>query len=164
VSGASISEFAPPWTQSAQYAAGQDADDLFCLDLITEPSSPSIARRITRVILAGWQVSPEDVSTLLLLVSELVTNAVNFGKAPLTPLPSQISLTLWRLGDLLVIEVSDQSIEAPARRDAGPDSEGGRGLNLVNDLSQEWGHYIPRPGWKTVYCVMCAMESGKEDR
>jgi two-component sensor histidine kinase len=110
------------------------------------------------VILTRWQISPEDASMLLLLISELVNNAVNFGKAPVTPLPSQISLALWRLGDLLVIEVSDQSKEVPVRREASPDSEDGRGLNLVNDLSREWGHYIPRPGWKTVYCVMRAME------
>jgi anti-sigma regulatory factor (Ser/Thr protein kinase) len=156
----SISEFAPPWTGSAPYAPGQQTGSMFCAGLITEASSPSIARRMARVILAGWRVSPEDISTPLLLVSELVTNAVTFGKAPLAPHPSQISLTLWRLGKLLVIEVSDQSAQVPVRRDASPDSEGGRGLNLVNDLSQEWGHYIPRPGWKTVYCVMCAMEAG----
>lgn len=46
--------------------------------------------------------------------------------------------------------------EMPVRRPAGWESESGRGLNLVNDLSREWGCYVPGPGWKTVYCVVTA--------
>jgi hypothetical protein len=42
----------------------------------------------------------------------------------------------------------------PVRRPASPDSESGRGLNMVHELSQQWGSYVPGSGWKTVYCVI----------
>ena len=32
-------------------------------------------------------------------------------------------------------------------------------LSLAFELSREWHCYVPRPGWKTVYCVL-AIKAG----
>ncbi|MGW1364410.1 ATP-binding protein [Streptomyces chartreusis] len=66
-----------------------------------------------------------------LLVSELVTNAIRYGRPP-------ISLRLIRDSGL-VCEVSDASSTAPHLRRARTYDEGGRGLLLVAQLSERWG-------------------------
>jgi hypothetical protein len=44
-------------------------------------------------------------------------------------------------GFQLMIHVWDVSDDMPVRQDAGPDQESGRGLMLVESLSQDWGAY-----------------------
>jgi hypothetical protein len=41
----------------------------------------------------------------------------------------------------VTIHVWDASSEMPVRRDARPDTEGGRGLLVVDALSTDWGAY-----------------------
>jgi hypothetical protein len=50
---------------------------------------------------------------------------------------------LWLVCDQasVVIHVWDSSSQMPGRRDAGPDSEGGRGLLVIDALSRDWGAY-----------------------
>jgi anti-sigma regulatory factor (Ser/Thr protein kinase) len=69
----------------------------------------------------------------LLLVSELVTNAVVYGSPP-------IKLRVTCNGsEGLEVRVSDGSDRLPERREAAPLAEGGRGLFLVESLSSRWG-------------------------
>jgi anti-sigma regulatory factor (Ser/Thr protein kinase) len=156
VSGGAVSEFTPPWVARVPDPGNSwpVADTCFCVSLTTVSSSPHTARHKARVVLREWGVSPDDTSTALLLISELVTNATKFGAMPGSPDPAEITLALWHLRGLLVIEVSDQSPSLPVQRPDDLDSESGRGLNLVGKLSGEWHYYVPRPGWKTVYCVL----------
>jgi hypothetical protein len=49
--------------------------------------------------------------------------------------------------------VWDGSAEMPARQDAGPDSERGRGLLLVESLSEDWGSYRKAEG-KVVWVLI----------
>jgi anti-sigma regulatory factor (Ser/Thr protein kinase) len=98
-------------------------------------------------MLRDWRTGSAAAEITELLVSELVTNAARFSRGDIT-------LTLWRLPGMLVIEVSDQAEAAiPELREPDSDSENGRGLLLVDALSREWSYYFPRPGWKTVYAV-----------
>lgn len=69
-----------------------------------------------------------------LLVSELVTNAVRYG-AP--PIELQVRCAG---GDRLQVRVRDSEPRAPRPRKAGEDAEGGRGLLLVDLVSDDWGH------------------------
>lgn len=69
-----------------------------------------------------------------LLVSELVTNAVRYGAPP-------IELEVRCAGDdQLEIRVRDSQPTAPLPKNPGPDAEGGRGLLLVDLVSEAWGH------------------------
>jgi anti-sigma regulatory factor (Ser/Thr protein kinase) len=119
-------------------------------------ATPFMARGVARLVLAEWEIAPEAADVAILLVSELVANAVLFAterRAGDWRVP-HVSLALWRLPGQVVLEVSDENEKPPEIRVPEPDAEGGRGLLLVQALSREWSYYFPRPGWKTVYCVI----------
>ncbi|WP_405795384.1 SpoIIE family protein phosphatase [Streptomyces sp. NBC_01506] len=80
--------------------------------------------------LGAWGLD-EAVFVTELVVSELVTNAIRYGDAP-------IRLRLIRDRNL-IIEVADGSSTAPHLRRARVSDEGGRGLLLVSQLTQGWG-------------------------
>jgi anti-sigma regulatory factor (Ser/Thr protein kinase) len=68
-----------------------------------------------------------------LLASELVTNAVRHGRGP-------IDMRAYVRDGFLRLEVWDRDAdEAPQARDADPDAESGRGMELVEKLSSRWG-------------------------
>lgn len=80
--------------------------------------------------LSRWGLDESAFATELLL-SELVTNAVRYGTAPI-----RVRLIHDRT---LICEVHDASSTAPRMRHAASTDEGGRGLFLVAQLSQAWG-------------------------
>jgi len=162
VSSTAASGFALPWPVLARGPAGDEPGSVFRLDLTAVPAAARVARYRARIVLAEWNVSQDDADTAVLLISELVSNAVKFGTAPSATAPSQISLSLAHAPGMLAIGVSDQSVGLPVRRPAGPDSESGHGLNLVSELSCQCGFFFPGPpGWKTVYCVI-SLQAGQE--
>ncbi|RZU34691.1 serine phosphatase RsbU (regulator of sigma subunit) [Streptomyces sp. BK022] len=95
------------------------------------PREVSRARHLVRDRLLKWGL-PQAVDTALLLVSEVVTNAVRHGGG------GPVGLRVVRAGDLL-FEVTDGEPELPDMRTAGPDDEAGRGLGVVSRLAKEWG-------------------------
>lgn len=76
--------------------------------------------------------SDGDVDTALLLVSELVTNAVLHAK-------TAIGLTVAQRAGTVRVSVADDSPEGPVRRAATLDSFGGRGMTLIDTLATRWG-------------------------
>ncbi|MGW5303364.1 SpoIIE family protein phosphatase [Streptomyces griseoluteus] len=99
--------------------------------LESEPREVSRARHLVRERLLKWGL-PQAVDTALLLVSEVVTNAVRHGGG------GPVGLRVVRSGDLL-FEVTDEEPELPDMRTAAPDDEAGRGLGVVSRLAKEWG-------------------------
>ncbi|MBF9066885.1 SpoIIE family protein phosphatase/ATP-binding protein [Streptacidiphilus fuscans] len=80
--------------------------------------------------LAEWGL--EDISfSAELILSELITNAIRYGAAP-------VRVRLLR-DTGLVCEVSDGSSTAPHLRWAATTDEGGRGIFLVAQLAHRWG-------------------------
>jgi anti-sigma regulatory factor (Ser/Thr protein kinase) len=110
------------------------------LDLAALPTAPACARGHVRVMAYEWGL-PEVADTAELLVSELVTNAVQ-ASARLR-LVRQAVVRLWLACDRysVVIHVWDGNDDMPESRDAAPDAERGRGLMLVEALSKDWGAY-----------------------
>ncbi|QIJ64548.1 ATP-binding protein [Streptomyces sp. JB150] len=110
-----------------------------------DPGAVRTARSAVRGQLHGWGLdSLGDLAVLL--VSELVTNALRHASGP-------IGVRLLRpegLPAVLLVEVSDPLPELPRERDARPEDESGRGLQLVARSSRRWGS---RPGdrGKTVW-------------
>ncbi|MFJ6139036.1 ATP-binding protein [Kitasatospora sp. NPDC092286] len=112
--------------------------------------SPEGARRHLEKLLAGFPGGQRFAEDGLLLVSELVTNAVLHG----TPVDNKIWLAL-DVNDLrLRIEVHDArgEREPVIRAATGADNESGRGLLLVKSLSQRWGCCPRFPIGKIVWC------------
>ncbi|MEU0007764.1 SpoIIE family protein phosphatase [Streptomyces sp. NPDC006314] len=111
-------------------------------ELDNEPSVVSLARGHAREQLSGWGLD-EVAFTTELMVSELVTNAIRYGRPP-------IRLRLIHQGDKLISEVYDSSGTTPHMRRARIFDEGGRGLLLVAQLAEHWGTRHDRVG-KTVW-------------
>ncbi|KUN89708.1 PAS sensor protein [Streptomyces bungoensis] len=99
--------------------------------LDAEPREVGRARRLVRDRLLEWGL-PQAVETARLLVSEVVTNAVQHGTG------GRIGLRLVRT-DALLFEVTDDEPALPAMLSTGPYDESGRGLRLVSRLAREWG-------------------------
>jgi anti-sigma regulatory factor (Ser/Thr protein kinase) len=108
------------------------------LHLRGEPTDVAAARRFLRSTTTLWRLRPEAVDAAVLVLSEVVTNAVRYAPGP-------IDLTMSHSAGVLRIDVSDNAHDLGPRRPPAtveqlrPDAEGGRGLFLVEALSQRWG-------------------------
>ncbi|MFD9795183.1 ATP-binding protein [Streptomyces sp. NPDC059070] len=105
------------------------------------PRSVGRARALLAEQARAWKVPDGLTDTAVLLLSELMTNAVRHGRAPAD---REVRARCALGGNVLRVEVADASAVLPCPRPAGPDDESGRGLALVGELSDAWGAG-PRP-------------------
>ncbi|MEC4018437.1 ATP-binding protein [Streptomyces sp. H27-D2] len=104
------------------------------------------ARHHVETLLAGWKLGGL-IEVAALIVSELTTNVVNHAHGT----GDFFELALRRRGGVLILEVSDSyRWQLPELQKAGPDDTTGRGLFLVDALSERWG-VRPREAGKTVW-------------
>ncbi|MGW1002640.1 SpoIIE family protein phosphatase [Streptomyces sp. NPDC002520] len=101
----------------------------------SDPAAVSDVRAAVTRKLSEWGLEELSFTTELML-SELVTNAIRYARAP-------IGVRLLR-ARTLICEVSDHSTTSPHLRYAASTDEGGRGLFLVAQLAERWGtRYTP---------------------
>ncbi|MGW5442169.1 ATP-binding protein [Streptomyces asiaticus] len=113
------------------------------------PRCVALARADLRKALAGWGLVAVEEAALLVL-SELVTNAVRHARVP----GRQIETRYLHQGDKVRIEVHDAADQLPKLRTPTPESVRGRGLVLVETLADQWG-VTPRPAvGKAVWAVL----------
>jgi anti-sigma regulatory factor (Ser/Thr protein kinase) len=96
------------------------------------------ARLHARLVLQEWGLAALSYDTEL-LVSELATNGVRASRTM-----RQDAVRMWLVSDLrqVAVFVWDASPHPPApAADPGADAENGRGLLLVEALSEHWGHF-----------------------
>jgi signal transduction histidine kinase/DNA-binding response OmpR family regulator len=104
------------------------------------------ARAFTRATLEQWALPESLARDAILLVSEMVTNAIVHGRAP-------IGLRLRRAREHLLLEVSDTATAVPRKLRPTSDDVHGRGLQLVAMMADEWGTRPIRDG-KSVWCAL----------
>ncbi|WP_433262307.1 ATP-binding protein [Actinosynnema sp. CS-041913] len=104
------------------------------------------ARRLVGEAVATWGMSPDVAEDAALVVTELVSNAVDHASGPL-------ELTVSRTPQGIRIEVADQSPTMPQPRPVEVESARGRGLIIVAALSQDWGT-SPTGTGKTVWAEL----------
>ncbi|MPY50421.1 ATP-binding protein [Streptomyces sp. K1PN6] len=108
--------------------------------------SVPIARRHVRAVLTQWKLAAlaDDAE---LIMGELATNAVQHAKG----VGEFFEVELRRRNGVLILEVSDSyEWQMPEKRDAAPDDVSGRGLVIVDCVSDNWG-VRPRESGKTVW-------------
>ncbi|MET9444611.1 SpoIIE family protein phosphatase [Streptomyces sp. NPDC006610] len=112
------------------------------------PEAVRHARRFARRSLRAWSVPEDETDAALLVVSELVTNA-------LVHTGGQIRLDLTLVGERLRVAVADSSPRTPVKpTNIGWEATGGRGLLLVEAVSAAWGA-VPVSGGKQVWSEIC---------
>lgn len=113
-------------------------------------SAPRAARRFVEDALRRWGHDGSAVDDARLLVSELVTNAVIHTRSP-------FSVSLESQPSRLRLAVHDESSAVP--RSGGQKLEtarGGRGLQIVAALADDWG-VMTTPAGKTVWAELSAL-------
>jgi PAS domain S-box-containing protein len=129
--------------------AGASKTQNLNVTLPPQPASVAEARQLVRGLLIGS--GREDLlDTAVLLVSELVTNA-------LLHAATDIGVSVTLDGEGLHVGVTDGSRHLPSRREYGPTSGTGRGLRMLESMVDEWGVTQRRDG-KTVWFRLSAGE------
>ncbi|MFJ4923506.1 ATP-binding protein [Streptomyces sp. NPDC088725] len=134
------------WTPAVEDEQALEALELYGnpteaeVRLPSRPESAYAARRITHgVVLRQWALSPQTAEYAVLLVSELVGNAVRHTGARV------FGLRMLRRRGWIRIEVRDPSRGLPCLMPVQAMDTSGRGLFLVNRLSDRWGvDLLPR--------------------
>jgi anti-sigma regulatory factor (Ser/Thr protein kinase) len=101
------------------------------LTLAPTVDSVGVGRRLVSEALAEWELDALSY-TATLLTSEVLTNSLLHARTP-------IVLTIDRTGpETVSISVHDESPLVPRRRQHAQDATTGRGLELLDRLSQSW--------------------------
>jgi anti-sigma regulatory factor (Ser/Thr protein kinase) len=118
------------------------------LDVPLDRGAPAAARRAVTAVLAGWGFRDTDwLDAAAVVVSELVTNAVRYGGGC-------VALQLESHDERVIVSVADGSAVVPRRR--APDDAGGRGIALIEALSEGWTVENYRGGKRVlVWLVPC---------
>jgi len=116
------------------------------LMLTADPEAAGTSRAFAAGVCAQWSLHAisDDV---VLLVSELVTNAVRHAR-------TETELRLTRDRAVLTIAVADHVSTLPDAGAAEPFASTGRGLLLVTSLADAFGSYRRPGGGKVVWCAL----------
>ena len=129
-----------PQALSALLPVGAVLESCTSLALEPLPRSVGMARRFVRE--HAPQLDGDVLDTLLLLTSELATNAVVHARTPMV-------VGLGCSAQHLVVGVHDQDLGR--REQGGADRDGGRGLALVAELAGASGQVRHPEGGKTCW-------------
>ena len=102
------------------------------VELMGRPASVRDARGFIADVLTDDGVEASVIEVAVLLVSELVTNAVVHARGP-------ICVTVHTDAHWVRIEVEDPGHRRPVLRAATLDAVDGRGLLVVDKLATDWG-------------------------
>ena len=121
-------------TRAARYEVGGDEQAV------------RAARHFVNATVRSWELGADAADNAVLVASELVTNALVYGKPP-------VELRLHSTVDHLVVQVLDGVAYLPQRMQPSLNDERGRGLQIVSELSGAWGAR-PTPTGKAVWCAL----------
>lgn len=118
------------------------------LNLSSDPTSPAAARNFVRSTLHSWHAA-HLAETAALLVSELVTNALRYDGPRFAVVASQ---------DRRCVRIAVQDGSAPRGqvqvRHVDDTCESGRGMLLVEGLSDRWGVEAAAADGKVVWAEL----------
>ena len=139
-------------TRTARKVRAGEVTRLGTLLVRHSPSSAAEVRRHLVTDLVAHNVPAPVVDDAILLVSELIGNAVRHGR----PLPDDSIRVTWHVETRsLQVRVTDggNTTDSPHITHAGPRDTRGRGLSIVDALSAVWG-VDHTSGTNTVWAVV----------
>lgn len=111
---------------------GRRSQDTATWQLPARDDTAARARARASSLLQRWHTSDQAQDSALLVISELVTNAVLFGTEPVT-------VRLVKAGCRLTCEVGDTGNGRPRLRRSDVLDDSGRGLHVIHKLTTRWG-------------------------
>jgi anti-sigma regulatory factor (Ser/Thr protein kinase) len=136
-----------PSQPGATPVGGYESSDSATIALRSEPASVALARRFARSWM-GPRAESSIVDDLVLVVSELVTNAVRHS--------SLAMLGISRTDGCVRVEVDDEDGGDPTLTpDPHAGASSGRGLLIIEQLVTRWGWNRLPGGGKRVWCELC---------
>jgi anti-sigma regulatory factor (Ser/Thr protein kinase) len=126
--------------------------------LSADPQAAAAARNFTLRTLLGWGMHAV-VDDVAVIVSELLSNALRYGVtgrrcADASPRP--VWLGLLRRDHTVLCAVSDPGADVPVMRQPDYFAESGRGLHVIDSLSESWGWTTPDHLGKAVWAAISA--------
>jgi len=109
------------------------------------PAAVSHVRRYTRIVLGEWGFSAQ-MNDAELVINELFTNAIQASTTN-----QIITLRLSLSTECLLILIEDDCPALPVRKDAEDDALSGRGLMIVEALSETCGVALSQTAGKIVW-------------
>jgi anti-sigma regulatory factor (Ser/Thr protein kinase) len=142
-------------------AAGPGGLDWACFPRVAtrtqDPDARSVraARDVTVATLQRWGVAAERRDDIAVVVSELLTNALRHATSRPADIEScwPIQLGLVEFGSCVLSAVADPSDKPPLPQDPGELAETGRGLHVIEALSDAWGYTTPSDLGKVVWAL-----------
>ncbi|HVU91674.1 MAG TPA: ATP-binding protein [Jatrophihabitans sp.] len=125
---------------------GRERTGQSAVRLPADLSSAREARDFTRSVLDQWH-APDVLDDALLVVSEMVTNAV-------THAASSCELRISVSPEAVRVEVVDRGAGTPDPMPPSATRIGGRGLHLIDALTAAWGVEPEDGGGKTVWAEL----------
>ena len=111
--------------------------------------SVGAARDFSLATLRRWTVA-DRTDDIAIVLSELLTNALRHGTdRPAGP----VRVALVQPGQHVLVVVADPGRQVPVLRDPDYLAESGRGLHVINALSDTWGCTTPTDAGKAVWAL-----------
>jgi anti-sigma regulatory factor (Ser/Thr protein kinase) len=146
---------APPAFQRSHHGPGRALQDRYTrADLHPRPESAAEARALVRGTLRCWDMTrlADDAEAI---AAELAANAIAVARQPQDNRYPAIIIGLHDRPPELRIYVWDNGPRQPRKADAADNAETGRGLAIVEALSNAWGWYpTPESGGKVVWAAL----------
>ena len=135
-----------------------DGDDVTTSwTLIADQMAPWRARALTEPLVVDADATVRD--DVLLLVSELITNAVEHGSRPGDPMLLNVSIARH----VLRVTVTDRTVAPPVLRHVSADRVDGRGLWIVEQVADRWGVDVTDIGKSVWFEVRLGPTTGPTD-
>lgn len=147
VAATPVLEISPTRMAAIQAASRRPVPPRCQMACEVDADAPARARRLAAATFRRWTLPEDLIAGALLVVSELVTNAVTHAR-------TRSELTLQLTGRHLHIAVRDGSHRPPLRqRNRDFDQGGGRGLGIVGQFAAAWG-VLTDPDGKVVWAQL----------
>ncbi|MEU8377878.1 ATP-binding protein [Streptosporangium sp. NPDC048865] len=147
----------PPWAGASH--AGQL--QMAVRSLRHDPCAARTAREFITRSLRAWELDPLIDDTRV-VVSELVTNALRHGTRDALharPFPD-VKVILCHTERSVLCAVTDPSDQGPCLREPDYEAENGRGLQMVDGVSETWGWAPLESRGKAVWAAFALPSAG----